>query len=63
MSAISAQLRAVSEDERVPTAVVYCEENFGCIDGKTANGLVRHSEKYEILSVIDSERAGFDAGV
>ncbi|MGB6639885.1 MAG: DUF1611 domain-containing protein [Thermoanaerobaculia bacterium] len=63
MSAISAQLRAVSEDERVPTAVVYCEANFGCIDGKTANGLVRHSEKYEILSVIDSERAGFDAGV
>ena len=31
------------------TAVVYCEANFGAIDGKTANGLVRHSEKYEIL--------------
>ena len=44
------------------TAVVYCEANFGAIDGKTANGLVRHSEKYRILSVIDSEKAGLDAG-
>lgn len=44
------------------TAVVYCEANFGDMDGKTANGLVRHSEKYEILSVIDSHKAGLDAG-
>jgi len=44
------------------TAVVYCEANFGAMDGKTANGLVRHSEKYEILSVIDSEKSGLDAG-
>ena len=44
------------------TAIVYCEANFGAIDGKTANGLVRHSEKYRILSVIDSEKAGLDAG-
>ncbi len=46
----------------VPTAVVYCEGNFGAMDGKTANGLVRHSEKYQILSVIDSEQSGLDAG-
>ena len=46
----------------LPTAVVYCEANFGAVDGKTANGLVRHSEKYRILSVIDSEKAGLDAG-
>jgi uncharacterized NAD-dependent epimerase/dehydratase family protein len=46
-----------------PTAVVYCEANFGDTDGKTANGLVRHSETYEIVAVIDSERAGLDAGV
>lgn len=45
------------------TAVVYCEANFGRIDGKTANGLVRHSEKYDILSVIDSEQVGLDSGV
>ena len=45
-----------------PTAVVYCEANFGLADGKTANGLVRHSERYEILSVIDSSQAGRDSG-
>lgn len=48
--------------QRSATAIVYCEANFGGIDGKTANGLVRHSEKYEILSIIDSEKAGLDAG-
>ncbi len=42
---------------------MYCEANFGSIDGKTANGLVRHSEIYKVLSVIDSEKAGLDAGV
>jgi len=46
-----------------PTAVVYCEGNFGRPDGKTANGLVRHSERYEILSVIDSDNSGLDAGL
>jgi uncharacterized NAD-dependent epimerase/dehydratase family protein len=45
------------------TAVVYCEGNFGAGDGKTANGLVRHSERYEIVSVIDSTQAGADAGL
>ena len=44
------------------TAVVYCEANFGASDGKTANGLVRNSEKYTILSVIDSKKAGLDSG-
>jgi uncharacterized NAD-dependent epimerase/dehydratase family protein len=45
-----------------PTAVVYCEANFGVADGKTANGLVRHSERYRILSVIDSRQVGGDTG-
>ena len=58
-----AQSQSGLEHERVATAVVYCEANFGAIDGKTANGLVRHSEKYEILAVIDSQKAGLDAGV
>lgn len=44
------------------TAVVYCEANFGASDGKTANGLVRHSENYRILSVIDSKKSGLDSG-
>jgi uncharacterized NAD-dependent epimerase/dehydratase family protein len=52
----------VTPNEPSNTAVVYCEANFGAMDGKTANGLVRHSEKYEILSVIDSTKAGHDAG-
>ena len=45
-----------------PTAVVYCEANFGAPDGKTANGLVRSSERYRNLSVIDSTHAGADSG-
>lgn len=48
--------------KQAATAVIYCEANFGAIDGKTANGLIRHSEKYKILSVIDSEKAGLDTG-
>jgi uncharacterized NAD-dependent epimerase/dehydratase family protein len=45
------------------TAIVYCEEQFGQQDGKTANGLVRHSEKYDLLSVVDSRNSGIDAGL
>ncbi|WP_299775123.1 DUF1611 domain-containing protein [uncultured Tateyamaria sp.] len=47
---------------QIPTAVVYCEGNFAKIDGKTANGLVRHSEAYRIVSVIDSTCSGENAG-
>lgn len=53
----------VGNKERIKTAIVYCEANFGAVDGKTANGLVRCSERYKILSVIDSEKAGLDAGM
>ncbi|MGB7442883.1 MAG: DUF1611 domain-containing protein [Coleofasciculaceae cyanobacterium] len=44
------------------TALVYCENQFGLVDGKTAAGLVRHSELYTIVGVIDSSLAGKDAG-
>lgn len=61
------KLRATRKDstqrQPIATAIVYCEANFGSIDGKTANGLVRHSEKYKLLSVIDSEKAGMDSGI
>ncbi len=40
------------------TALVYCEDQFGLMDGKTAAGLVRHSETYTIVGVIDSSLAG-----
>jgi len=43
-------------------AVVYCEGLFGEMDGKTANGLARYSNKYEISGIIDSTKAGLDAG-
>ncbi len=43
-------------------AIVYCEGAFGTLDGKTANGLVRYSEKYRIVGVIDSTKRGKDAG-
>ena len=44
------------------TALVYCENQFGLLDGKTATGLVRHSEIYTVVGVIDSSLAGKDAG-
>ena len=59
----SAASRFRKDKSRLATAIVYCEANFGALDGKTANGLIRRSEKYEILSVIDSEKAGLDTGM
>lgn len=56
------QWNCASNGAQRPTAVVYCEANFGALDGKTANGLVRQSERYEILAIIDSEKVGQDAG-
>ena len=58
----SSPVATPSEASR-PTAIVYCEANFGDIDGKTANGLVRCSEKYRVVAIVDSHKAGFDAGV
>jgi len=43
-------------------ALVYGEGQLGELDGKVTNGLVRHSEKYEITGVTDSTKAGMDAG-
>ncbi len=43
-------------------AIIYSENEFGELDGKVANGLVRQSEKYDIVGVIDSTKAGLDAG-
>ncbi len=58
----AAKLHTRARLANVATAVVYCEANFGELDGKTANGLVRHSERYRILSVIDSTKDGLDTG-
>lgn len=43
-------------------AVILCDGYFGESTGKTANGLVRYSRRYEIVGVIDRTKAGRDAG-
>ncbi len=43
-------------------AVVYCQGAFNTTNGKTAHGLVRRSERYDVLAVIDARWAGRDAG-
>jgi uncharacterized NAD-dependent epimerase/dehydratase family protein len=43
-------------------ALVLCEGAFGTLNGKTAHGLVRFTQRYKILGVIDSTHAGRDAG-
>ena len=47
---------------RKKTALVYCENQFGLADGKTASALARHSEIYSVVGIIDSSLAGKDAG-
>ncbi len=57
--------RAVDSVDRLPLrekALVYGEAQLGKLDGKVTNGLVRHSEKYEITGVTDSTKTGMDAG-
>jgi len=43
-------------------ALILAEGSFGKAGGKTANGLVRHSRRFQIVGVIDSTLAGRDAG-
>jgi uncharacterized NAD-dependent epimerase/dehydratase family protein len=44
------------------TAIVLAEGYFKTPNGKTVHGLVRGSERFEVLAVIDSTCAGEDAG-
>lgn len=43
-------------------ALVYCEGAFNTPNGKTAHGLVRFTERYEVVGVLDEKYAGSDAG-
>ena len=43
-------------------ALVYCEGAFNTPNGKTAHGLVRFTERYTIVGVVDSKYAGQDSG-
>ena len=44
-------------------ALVYCEGAFATTQGKTAHGLVRRTERYRVVSVVDSHYSGKDAGI
>lgn len=44
-------------------AIIYCQGAFGTTYGKTAHGLVRRTQRYRVLSVVDSLHAGGDAGM
>lgn len=60
------QLSNIQEIKKVvstkKTALIYCENQFGRVDGKTAAGLIRQSEIYTIVGVLDSSLTGKDAG-
>lgn len=43
-------------------ALVYCQGAFNTPSGKTAHGLVRFTERYKVLGVIDNTYTGKDAG-
>lgn len=44
-------------------ALVYCEGAFNTPNGKTAHGLVRFTERYDVVGVLDTTYAGQDAGM
>ena len=44
-------------------AVVYCEGAFNTPNGKTAHGLIRFTERYTVIAVIDSAYEGSDSGM
>jgi uncharacterized NAD-dependent epimerase/dehydratase family protein len=50
-------------ESSIEWAVVYCEGAFNTPNGKTAHGLVRFTERYQICAVLDSRYLGSDAGM
>ncbi len=50
-------------DVTKPKAIVLTDGMLHETDAKTAHGLIRGTERYEIVAVIDSKHAGNDAGV
>ncbi len=44
-------------------AIVYCDGAYNTPNGKTAHGLVRFTERYEVVGVIDKTYEGQDAGL
>ena len=50
-------------ESRDGNAIIYCQGAFNTPNGKTAHGLVRHTRRYRVLSVVDAGHAGRDAGM
>jgi uncharacterized NAD-dependent epimerase/dehydratase family protein len=48
--------------KRDGNAIIYCQNNYNTPNGKTAHGLVRFTERYRVLSVVDAACTGQDAG-
>jgi uncharacterized NAD-dependent epimerase/dehydratase family protein len=44
------------------TAILLCDGRYATVNGKTAHGLVRGTDRYRILGVVDAPTAGRDAG-
>ncbi len=44
-------------------AIVYCEHEYLTANGKTAHGLVRYTERYNVVGVVDSTAPSGDAGI
>jgi len=44
------------------TAIVICDGLYRTVNGKTAHGLVRGTDRYRIVAVVDPPTAGRDAG-
>lgn len=61
-SAHSAPETIEKSEETTDTAIIYCEGAFGSEKGAYTTRLLQHSEKYRVLSVIDSAHAGEDTG-
>lgn len=45
------------------TAIILCDGDFATEDAKAANDLVRFSDYYKIIGIIDKNKAGLDAGL
>jgi uncharacterized NAD-dependent epimerase/dehydratase family protein len=43
-------------------AIIYCEGALNSLDGKATQALIRSSERYKVIAVIDSTHEGMDAG-
>jgi uncharacterized NAD-dependent epimerase/dehydratase family protein len=49
-------------NKNMNNAIVYCEGSFNTPNGKTAHGLARFSQRFNILFIIDSKYGGNDSG-